>query len=50
MMHELAERLHVSPSTISRNMGLLGDYGRGQKKPMHLVYVHEDSQERRSRW
>lgn len=47
VLHELAERLNVSPSTISRNMGLLGDYGRGRKKAMHLVHVHEDPQDRR---
>lgn len=46
-LHELAAKLDVSPSTISRNMGLLGEYGRGQKKGMKLVFVHEDPQDRR---
>ena len=46
-LHELAARLDVSPSTISRNMGMLGEYGRGQKKGLRLVLVHEDPQDRR---
>jgi DNA-binding MarR family transcriptional regulator len=44
---DLAGRLDVSASTISRNMRLLGQHGRGKKEGLRLVAFHEDPKDLR---
>jgi DNA-binding MarR family transcriptional regulator len=46
---EMAEIAEVEDSTASRNAGMLGRYGRGQKEGYRVVEFHDDPNDRRVR-
>jgi DNA-binding MarR family transcriptional regulator len=46
-MNDLAERTGLAPSSVSRNVAMLGEYHRLGKPGYNLVETHEDPNERR---
>lgn len=46
-VRELAERVGVEPPTASRNIAILGRYGRGGKEGLKLIDSQEDPEDRR---